>query len=95
MFNSLGPDQIRHFVGPDLGPSCLQRLSVDDASRQRFNGYLMVTFLNELIFISKGDCYTPAHMKMAFNVHNQRLGSGENAHVLTRAYSVHTYKVRN
>ena len=26
--------QIRHFVGPDLGPNCLQRLSADDTSRQ-------------------------------------------------------------
>ena len=25
--NSLDPDQDRHFVGPDLGPNCLQRLS--------------------------------------------------------------------
>ena len=25
--NSLDPDQVRHFVGPDLGPNCLQRLS--------------------------------------------------------------------
>ena len=31
--NSLDPDQNRHFVGPDLGPSCLQRLSVDGKSR--------------------------------------------------------------
>ena len=23
----------RHFVGPDLGPNCLQRLSADDNSR--------------------------------------------------------------
>ena len=22
--NGLGPDQDRHFVGPDLGPNCLQ-----------------------------------------------------------------------
>ena len=28
--NSLDPDQARHFVGPDLGPKCLQRLSVDN-----------------------------------------------------------------
>ena len=27
--NSLDPDQARHFVGPDLGPNCLQRLSAD------------------------------------------------------------------
>ena len=25
----LDPDQDRHFVGPDLGPNCLQRLSAD------------------------------------------------------------------
>ena len=30
--NSLGPDQARHFVRPDLGPNCLQRLSADDTS---------------------------------------------------------------
>ena len=33
--NNLDPDQARHFVGPDLGPNCLQRLSSDDTSRQR------------------------------------------------------------
>ena len=27
--NSLDPDQARHFVGPDLGPKCLQKLSAD------------------------------------------------------------------
>ena len=30
--NSLDPDQARHFVGPDLGPNCLQRLSADNKS---------------------------------------------------------------
>ena len=40
--NSLDPGQARHFVGPDLGPNCLQRLSADDTSRQRVNVlYLM------------------------------------------------------
>ena len=33
--NSLNPDQARHFVGPDLGPNCLQKLSVDDIKRHR------------------------------------------------------------
>ena len=28
--NGLDPDQDRHFVGPDLGPNCLQRSSADD-----------------------------------------------------------------
>ena len=30
--NSLDPDQARHFVGPDLGPNCLQRLLADNKS---------------------------------------------------------------
>ena len=36
--NSLDPDQARHFVCPDLGPNCLQRLSTEDivrASKER------------------------------------------------------------
>ena len=28
--NGLGPDQNRRYVGPDLDPNCLQRLSTDD-----------------------------------------------------------------
>ena len=35
MSNSLDLDQDRHFVGPDLGPNCLQRLSADDKSLRR------------------------------------------------------------
>ena len=31
--NNLNPDQARHFVGPDLGPNCLQRLPAVDTSR--------------------------------------------------------------
>ena len=32
MSNNLDPDQARNFVGPDLGPNCLQRLSADNQS---------------------------------------------------------------
>ena len=35
--NSLDPGQARRFVGLDLGPNCLQRLSVDGTSRLRAN----------------------------------------------------------
>ena len=35
MSNSLDPDQARHFVWPDLGPNCLQKLSADDTRMQR------------------------------------------------------------
>ena len=33
--NSLDPDQARHFVVPDLGQNCLQRLSADNTRKQR------------------------------------------------------------
>ena len=32
--NSLDTDQARQYVEPDLGPNCLERLSVDDSGRQ-------------------------------------------------------------
>ena len=35
--NSLDPDQDRGFVGPDLGPNCLQKLPADDTCMQRVN----------------------------------------------------------
>ena len=31
--NSLEPDLSRRFIGSDLGPNCLQKLSADDKSR--------------------------------------------------------------
>ena len=31
--NSLDPDQARHFVGPDLGPNCFQKLTADETRR--------------------------------------------------------------
>ena len=34
MSNILDPDQARRFVGPDLDPNCLQKLTADDPSRQ-------------------------------------------------------------
>ena len=34
MSNSLDLDQAQHFVRPDLGPNCLQRLSADDTRGQ-------------------------------------------------------------
>ena len=34
MSNSLDPDHARHSVGPDLDPSCLQRLSADNKIRR-------------------------------------------------------------
>ena len=39
--NSLDPDQVQHFVGPDLGPNCLQRLSAEDTSGQRVKALIL------------------------------------------------------
>ena len=33
----MDPHQARRFVGPNMGPNCLLRLSVDDTGRQRVN----------------------------------------------------------
>ena len=48
--NSLGPDQVRHSVGHDLGPNCVQRLSADDTSSQRVSLLVLPTdnFANSL-----------------------------------------------
>ena len=35
--SSLDPHQARRPVGPDLVPNCLQKLSADGTSRQRYN----------------------------------------------------------
>ena len=37
MSNSLDPDQVRHSVGPDLVPNCLQKLSADDEAKSKFH----------------------------------------------------------
>ena len=44
MLNNLDPDQDRHFVGPDLGPNYLQRLSAYNKScRQQGNfGHMLL-----------------------------------------------------
>ena len=46
MQNILDSDQARHFIGPDLGPNCLQRLSVDDTSKQRVKVGVVLGKLN-------------------------------------------------
>ena len=52
--NSLDPDQAQHFVGPDLGPNCLQRLSADDPSKPIVKGF----YIFYPIFISLGKSVT-------------------------------------
>ena len=44
--NGLDPDQDRQNVGPDLGPSCLQRLSADDKIRHKQAKILYTRVIN-------------------------------------------------
>ena len=42
--NSLDPGQAQRFVGPDLGPNCLQRFAADNISkRPRVKVYALCT----------------------------------------------------
>ena len=47
MSNSLDPDQARHFIGPDLGPNCLHRLS----ARLGIMGNEFYIIINSLIHL--------------------------------------------
>ena len=51
MSNSLDSDQTRCFVGPDLGPNCLQMLSAGNTYRQRNN----TKILNNLLDLAQFD----------------------------------------
>ena len=51
MSNSLNPDQARGFVGPDLGPNCLPRLSADDTGRQRVNNVYLSIRISSLMHL--------------------------------------------
>ena len=39
---------MRHFVGPDLAPNCLHRLSADDISRNRDPENLIILFVYQV-----------------------------------------------
>ena len=49
--NSFDSDQTLCFVGPNLVPNCLQKLSADDKSRQRFNRpyYILIMLFCRLL----------------------------------------------
>ena len=49
MSNSMDPDQARRFVGPDLGPNCLPRLSADVTGRQRVETSSRNTIKHDLV----------------------------------------------
>ena len=45
MSYKLDPDQAQHFVGPDLGPICLQRLWQMKLGRQRVKSDKLLMYL--------------------------------------------------
>ena len=75
MSNSLVPDQARLYVGPDLGPNCLQKLSADDTSRYKVN-----LGLNECVYGScwptYPNCFNPTlNIKMVFGEKIPKMGT--------------------
>ena len=45
-WSSLDPDKARHFIRPDLGLNCLQRLTADDTSKQRIRVCMVLGKVN-------------------------------------------------
>ena len=67
--NSLNPDQARHFVGPDLGQNCMQRLSAENTSRQ---SSLFIYFSNKTADVGTKTKH-PHLMKIFQNGHHNKL----------------------
>ena len=53
MSNSLDPDQARRFVGPDLGPNCLPRLTADVTGRRVKAKTLRLLCVSQIVFSSQ------------------------------------------
>ena len=60
MSNRLESDQAQRFVGSDLGPKCLQRLSADNACRQNISHIIYLQNIDD------GLSYLPTAMYMDF-----------------------------
>ena len=90
--NSLDQDQGQHFVGPDLGPNCLQRLSADNKSGQRvkYKKLVETTFWLKpwLKLISFG--YNFFHLAKELATINSE---PELALIMSRAYLLHYLRV--
>ena len=74
MSNSLDSDQVRHFVGPDLGPNCLQRLSADGSSRH----YIGLPFPNGAVCCCVLEAYMANSVALASDclVHSVTMHTG-------------------
>ena len=56
--NSLEPDQARNYVGPDVGPNCLQRLSAADTNRQTSADIFQHQFFRKILSWIPSECQT-------------------------------------
>ena len=66
--NSFDPGQDRRFVGPDLGPNCLQRLSADDkftASKERDKNHSLQPMSQKAMFVANLDTNLSAIFKIS------------------------------
>ena len=52
MSNSLDTDQARHYVGPNLGPNCLQKLSANDTRRHIVKGNQEFRYTDNLLHVT-------------------------------------------
>ena len=55
MLNSLVPDQVRRFVGHDLDPKCLKRISADHLG----TFYLIILLIDALAVHRSKNCRVP------------------------------------
>ena len=67
--NSLDPDQARHSVGPDLGPSCLQKLSADNTGDKVLISIMILIIVNShRTGINCTECVCVNHVLMDFPI---------------------------
>ena len=56
MSNSLDPDQAGQNDRPDLGPSCLQKLELEDTRRQGVNHLCQINSSTDIVFDKVSYC---------------------------------------
>ena len=51
MSYNLDPEQAKCFVGHDLGPNCLKRLSVDDTANKYSNKFISIEHYTNICYL--------------------------------------------
>ena len=92
MANRLDLDQARHFVGPDLDPNCLHRLSADDKRRNRDPENLIILFVYQVQMTEFHGSYKSIGTEMNRDV--TVIWSLWNGRYFLRFYGTPMYKMR-